>query len=238
MDCSLCPWNSSGKNTGVGCQSLLQGIFPTQGLNPCILHCRQILYCLSHQGSSPDSVVTLERLPFNGLILLSSLRPNVCTQVRQLHSTMDVQVGPPEATDRCCMLPFWPWPLVILFAAPLWWPAVLPKFFMDPMICFFPILFIPLTQEPYKFSLHALILWPWFTHSLDWYFLLQAPWNLLELDWVSASEEWMNQNGWCWIHSNSHELWDLRNTCARRKAFPVKKLHSQGSFRNVRESPM
>ncbi len=45
------PWNSPGQNTGVGSCSLLQGIFPTQGLNPGLLHCRQILYCLSHQGS-------------------------------------------------------------------------------------------------------------------------------------------------------------------------------------------
>ena len=42
----------SGKNTGVGCHSLLQEIFPTQQLNPDLLHCRQILYYLSHQGSS------------------------------------------------------------------------------------------------------------------------------------------------------------------------------------------
>ena len=35
----------SSKNTGVGCHSLLQGIFPTQGSNPDLLHCRQILYC-------------------------------------------------------------------------------------------------------------------------------------------------------------------------------------------------
>ena len=35
----------------VGCHSLLQGIFLTQGLNPGLLHCRQTLYCLSHQGS-------------------------------------------------------------------------------------------------------------------------------------------------------------------------------------------
>ena len=54
MDCSppgymefLCPWNSPGKNTGVGCHSLLQGIFPTQGSNLGLLHCRQIIYCLS-----------------------------------------------------------------------------------------------------------------------------------------------------------------------------------------------
>ena len=47
----LCPWNSPGKNTGVGCCFLLQGIFPTQGWNPYFLHCRQILYHPRHQGS-------------------------------------------------------------------------------------------------------------------------------------------------------------------------------------------
>ena len=47
----LCPWNSPGKNTGVGCHSLLQGIFLTQGSNPQLLHCRWILYLLSHQGA-------------------------------------------------------------------------------------------------------------------------------------------------------------------------------------------
>ena len=47
----LCPWDSPGKNIWVGSQSLLQGIFPTQGSNPGLLHCRQILYRLSHQGS-------------------------------------------------------------------------------------------------------------------------------------------------------------------------------------------
>ena len=46
------PWNSAGQNTGVGSLSLLQGIFPTQGLNPGLPHCRQILYQLSHKGSS------------------------------------------------------------------------------------------------------------------------------------------------------------------------------------------
>ena len=45
----LCPWGSPGKKTGVGCHSLLRGIFPTQGLNLGLPHCRQILYCLSHQ---------------------------------------------------------------------------------------------------------------------------------------------------------------------------------------------
>ena len=45
------PWESPGKNTGVGCHFLLQGIFPTQGSNLGLLHCRQTLYRLSHQGS-------------------------------------------------------------------------------------------------------------------------------------------------------------------------------------------
>ena len=48
---SSCPWDSPGKNTGVGCHALLQGIFPTQGLNLGLPHCRRILYHLSLQGS-------------------------------------------------------------------------------------------------------------------------------------------------------------------------------------------
>ena len=45
------PWNSPGQNTGVGSLSLLLGIFPTQGLNPGLPHCRWIIYQLSHRGS-------------------------------------------------------------------------------------------------------------------------------------------------------------------------------------------
>ena len=37
----LCPWDFPGKNTGVGCHFLLQGIFPTQGSNPSLLHCSE-----------------------------------------------------------------------------------------------------------------------------------------------------------------------------------------------------
>ena len=47
----LCPRNSSGKNTGVDRHSLLQGIVPTQVSNPSLLHYKQILYCITHQGS-------------------------------------------------------------------------------------------------------------------------------------------------------------------------------------------
>ena len=58
----LCPWDSPGKNTGVGCHALLQGIFPAQGLNPHLshhLHCRWILYPLSHLGSPNWFIGTL-----------------------------------------------------------------------------------------------------------------------------------------------------------------------------------
>ena len=44
--------DSSDKNTEVGCHALLQGILPTQGSNLGLLHCKRILYLLSHQGSS------------------------------------------------------------------------------------------------------------------------------------------------------------------------------------------
>ena len=46
----LCPWKSPGKNTGAGCHAFPRGVLPTQGLNPGLLHFRQILYHLSHQG--------------------------------------------------------------------------------------------------------------------------------------------------------------------------------------------
>ena len=57
MDCSLpgssCPWDFPGKNTGVGCHSLLQGIFLTQGSNMGLLNWQEdfFFYQLSHQGS-------------------------------------------------------------------------------------------------------------------------------------------------------------------------------------------
>ena len=69
LSCSGCVWlfatswtvacpgssvhgDSPSKKTGLGCHTLLQGIFPTQISNPDLLHCRQILYCLNHQGIS------------------------------------------------------------------------------------------------------------------------------------------------------------------------------------------
>ena len=60
MDCSkpgFTVWNSPGMNTGVGSHSLLQGIFPTQASNLGLLHCKQILYCLSHQGGQGGTTI-------------------------------------------------------------------------------------------------------------------------------------------------------------------------------------
>ena len=67
----LCPWDSSGKNTGMSCHFLLQGPFPTQGLNPrllCLLHCRQIL----------SQLLTIMKTPLKSLVFnykLKSLSP-------------------------------------------------------------------------------------------------------------------------------------------------------------------
>ena len=51
LQAPLCPWDSPGKNTGVGCHFLLQGIFRTQGLNPRLLHWQADFLPLSHLGS-------------------------------------------------------------------------------------------------------------------------------------------------------------------------------------------
>ena len=66
------PWNSPGQNTGVGNHFLLQGIFPTQGSNPGLPHCRQILYQLSHKGN-PRILewVCIRRLPYTLILLLT-----------------------------------------------------------------------------------------------------------------------------------------------------------------------
>ena len=68
-------WNSPGQNTRVGSLSLLQGIFPAQGSNPGLLHCRQILYHLSHKGS--PGILELVAYPFSS----RSSRPRNWTRV-------------------------------------------------------------------------------------------------------------------------------------------------------------
>ena len=54
------PWNSPGQNTGADSLSLHQGIFPTQGLNPRLSHCRWILYRLNYKGAVLSSLQKLK----------------------------------------------------------------------------------------------------------------------------------------------------------------------------------
>ena len=74
----LCPWDSPGKSTGVGCHFLLQGIFPTQGSNSGLPHCKQTFYHPSRQGS-PQSRVSFISLP---LINFRNL-PHPCVALDQ-----------------------------------------------------------------------------------------------------------------------------------------------------------
>ena len=89
MDCSLPGFSIRdfpGKSTGVGCHFLLQRIFPAQGLNPGCPHCRQMLYCLSHQKqrecqsrwftmctniSVRETVAVLKKMATDSLLFLS-----------------------------------------------------------------------------------------------------------------------------------------------------------------------
>ena len=70
---ALCSRNSLGKSTGVNCHSLLLGIFLTQGLNPGLLHRRQILYHLNYQGAGPLQkrllICVLDNPQYNNFIL-------------------------------------------------------------------------------------------------------------------------------------------------------------------------
>ena len=69
------PWNSPGQNAEVGYLSLLQGIFPTQGLNPGLLHCKRILYQLSHREAQKCPLKVT-----NKIWLKNSLACALCAQ--------------------------------------------------------------------------------------------------------------------------------------------------------------
>ena len=77
----LRPQNFPGKSTGVGCHLLLQRLFLTQGSNPGLSHCRQTLYCLSHQGSpqiqNTGFLYSLVRSTLHLISLFSTLQPEM-----------------------------------------------------------------------------------------------------------------------------------------------------------------
>ena len=66
--------DSPGKYTEVDCHALLQGIFPTQGSNPALPHCRRILYQLSHKGSMDTSIKSFTRLTYRKSDLQSKIK--------------------------------------------------------------------------------------------------------------------------------------------------------------------
>ena len=74
------PWDSPGKSTGVGAHIFLQGIIPTQGLNPGLLHCRQILYHLSQQRSMYVVLCFLSQCQINYAAAAKSIQscPTLC----------------------------------------------------------------------------------------------------------------------------------------------------------------
>ena len=63
------PWNSPGQNTGMGSLSHFQGIFPTQGSNPGLQHCRQILYQLSHKESPCKLYICQQKFAVVAMVL-------------------------------------------------------------------------------------------------------------------------------------------------------------------------
>ena len=86
-------WNSPGQNTGVDSCSLLQGIFPTQGSNPCLPYCRQILYQLSHHCLDHKNCGKF----FKRLEYLTTLHVSwgICMQIKkqQLEPDLEQQIG-------------------------------------------------------------------------------------------------------------------------------------------------
>ena len=94
MDCSppgsSCSWNSLSKNTEAGCHSLLQGIFPTQGSNAGLLHCRWIFYHLSLQGSPLEDTYLAATLASTNWML--KYPPAGASQVAQLLKNLPCNV--------------------------------------------------------------------------------------------------------------------------------------------------
>ena len=96
MDCT--PWNSSGQNTGEGSLSLLQGIFPTQGSNPGLLHCRWLLYQLSYKGSPNVSKL----LNNHTMLWVSQIKSRIREKQSENKQRTVKSNSQLEATFLCC----------------------------------------------------------------------------------------------------------------------------------------
>ena len=92
------PWNSLGQNTGVGSLSLFEGIFPIQGSNPGLPHCRQILYQLSHKGSL--RILEWVAYPFLQWIFLTQKSNRGLLHYRQILYQLSYQESPSIKSDQ------------------------------------------------------------------------------------------------------------------------------------------
>ena len=90
----LCPWESPGKNTRVGCHALVQGIFPTHGLNSGLWHRRRILYQGRMEGNSgmkvPELAFTIPKINFSLTILSLQLLPHISVPTNRKHSLFSI----------------------------------------------------------------------------------------------------------------------------------------------------
>ena len=91
MDCSP-PWDFPGKNTGVGCCFLLQGIFPTQGWNPGHQQCRQTPYNLSHQRSHMYIYLCIRMCSVTQLCLILCDSMDCSPPVSSVHGILQARI--------------------------------------------------------------------------------------------------------------------------------------------------
>ena len=112
----LCPWDSPGKNAGVGCHALLQGIFPTQRWNPCLLfllHWHEVTLPLVPPGKPKNSGVGCYFL-LQGIFQTPGVEPvSPAASVLQANSLSLSHWGSPKLWWKC-----YPFSLVRLFAIP------------------------------------------------------------------------------------------------------------------------
>ena len=99
------PWNSPGQNIGAGSFSLPQGIFPTQGLNPGLPYCRQILYQLSYKGSPDEATHKLSRPTRMGCFLVYSQSCVTITVIQSNNIYITRQRNLVPVSGRSLLLP-------------------------------------------------------------------------------------------------------------------------------------
>ena len=171
------PWNFPSQNTGVGSLSLLQGIFPTQGLNPGLPHYRRILYQLSHKGS--PRVLEWVAYPFSRGSSQSRARTKVsyiagrfftswATKEAPVAYSLNTACVPAKSLQLCPTLQPYRWtvarraPPSVGFSRQEYWSGLpCPKDLPDP------------GMEPVPLTSPALIGW-FFTPSATWEALLTA----------------------------------------------------------------